>query len=286
MRNLSIFLQLTKPRVMSLVMFSGLTALLLEGSLIRQPANAVLALLALYLTGGSANALNQYFERELDGRMSRTSNRRPLPLKQISPVNALIFSIAIGVLGVAIFGSVFNLLTAFLSLATIVFYGFFYTLWLKPRTSLNIVIGGIAGAMAPVGIWAAATGTIALAPVLLSLIIFLWTPPHFWALALYCKDDYKAVRLPMLPVVKGDNATYSQILIYSIFLFITSLLLLAIPGIGWIYMVAAIILGAMLLSNSYLAFKLKSRTVDMKLFKYSLLYLFILFSAVILDAFL
>ncbi|MBD3233655.1 MAG: protoheme IX farnesyltransferase [candidate division Zixibacteria bacterium] len=286
MRSLTIFLQLTKPRVMFLVMFSGLTALLLEGSLIGQPISAGLALLALYLTGGSANALNQYFERELDGKMSRTRNRRPLPLKRISPVSALIFSITIGVIGVAIFGLVFNFLTAILSLTTIVFYGFFYTLWLKPKTHLNIVIGGIAGAMAPVGIWAAATGTVALAPVLLSLIIFLWTPPHFWALALYCKDDYKAVRLPMLPVAKGDDSTYRQILIYSVFLFITSLLLFAVPGIGWIYLVAALILGGILLSNSYRAYKLKSRIINIKLFRFSLMYLFILFSVVILDGFL
>jgi len=139
-------------------------------------------------------------------------------------------------MGIFLFGFLFNWLTAMLSLATIVFYGFFYTLWLKPKTYFNIVIGGIAGAMAPVGVWAAATGSVSLSPLILFLIIFFWTPPHFWALALFYKDDYRQVGLPMLPVAKGDLQTSKQIFYYSIFLFVVSMLLLAVPKIGWIYM--------------------------------------------------
>jgi len=277
------YLQLTKPRVMMLVVFSGITALMLEGSLIHHPIKFMMIIIGLYLTGGCANSLNQYFEREIDARMERTRLRRPLPRGIIPPHRALIFSILIGIMGIFLFGFLFNWLTAMLSLATIVFYGFFYTLWLKPKTYFNIVIGGIAGAMAPVGVWAAATGSVSLSPLILFLIIFFWTPPHFWALALFYKDDYRQVGLPMLPVAKGDLQTSKQIFYYSIFLFVVSMLLLAVPKIGWIYMLTALTLGAIFLIKTFGMMRNQTRKSNIGLFRYSLIYLFILFFSVIID---
>jgi len=186
-------------------------------------------------------------------------------------------------MGIFLFGFLFNWLTAMLSLATIVFYGFFYTLWLKPKTYFNIVIGGIAGAMAPVGVWAAATGSVSLSPLILFLIIFFWTPPHFWALALFYKDDYRQVGLPMLPVAKGDLQTSKQIFYYSIFLFVVSMLLLAVPKIGWIYMLTALTLGAIFLIKTFGMMRNQTRKSNIGLFRYSLIYLFILFFSVIID---
>lgn len=276
------YIQLTKPTIMLLVLFTGGTALVMEGSLLDEPGKFLLVLLGLYLTGGSANALNQYFEREIDAKMERTARRRPLPLHYLGEREALIFAVTIGLVGVLLFGFFFNWLTALMSLATLLFYALFYTLFLKPHTWQNIVIGGAAGAMAPVGAWAAATGQTAVAPWLLFLIIFLWTPPHFWALALYCKEDYIKARLPMLPVVKGDDATYKQILIYTYALILVSLAVFAV-GAGWFYLVAALGLGAYLLRKALMARRLKTVPAMRGLFGFSIVYLFALFLALIAD---
>jgi protoheme IX farnesyltransferase len=274
------YVQLTKPTIMLLVLFTGATALVAEGSLLAHPGKFALVMVALYLTGGCANALNQYFEREIDAKMTRTANRRPLPMDRISPVNALVFSIFIGVLGVAIFGYFFNWLSAAMSVATILFYSLFYTLWLKPNTVQNIVIGGIAGAMAPVGAWAAATGGTAVFPWLLFLIVFLWTPPHFWALALFCKDDYVRAQLPMMPVVKGDEATLRQIVIYSLVVVAVSFALWWF-GSGWIYMASALVLGMLFVKKSFEAQREKTEKAARGL--YSIVYLFALFTAIMVD---
>ncbi len=276
------YIQLTKPTIMLLVLFTGGTALVMEGSLLDEPGKFLLVLLGLYLTGGSANALNQYFEREIDAKMERTARRRPLPLHYLGEREALIFAVTIGLVGVLLFGFFFNWLTALMSLATLLFYALFYTLFLKPHTWQNIVIGGAAGAMAPVGAWAAATGQTAVAPWLLFLIIFLWTPPHFWALALYCKEDYIKARLPMLPVVKGDDATYKQILIYTYALILVSLAVFAV-GASWLYLVVAIGLGAYLLRKALMARRLKTVPAMRGLFGFSIVYLFGLFLALIAD---
>ncbi len=279
---LGYYIQLTKPTIMLLVLFTGATALVMEGSFLHEPGKFLLVLLGLYLTGGSANALNQYFEREIDAKMERTARRRPLPLHYLGPKQALIFAISIGLVGVLLFGYFFNWLTAVMSLATLLFYALFYTLFLKPHTWHNIVIGGAAGAMAPVGAWAAATGQTAVAPWLLFLIIFLWTPPHFWALALYCKEDYIKARLPMLPVVKGDDATFRQILIYTYALILVSLALFAV-GAGWLYLVIALLLGGYLLKKAVVARRLKTVPAMRGLFGFSIVYLFGLFLALIAD---
>ncbi len=278
------YIQLTKPTIMLLVVITGAAALLVEGSMIDKPFHFLMVLFALYLTGGSANAMNQYFERNIDAKMTRTSKRRPLPQGAISPKKALIFAIAIGITGVLIFGFLFNWLTAGLSLATILFYSLLYTLWLKPNTSQNIVIGGIAGAMAPVGAWAAATGRMDLLPWIMFLIIFLWTPPHFWALALFYKDDYIRSKLPMMPVIKGDVVTLNQILIYSIVLVLTSITLV-FTGSGWIYLGAALILGYYFIKKSLRAKKSQEEKDYRSLFGYSIIYLFGLFIAMVVDNF-
>jgi protoheme IX farnesyltransferase len=278
------FFQLTKPTIMLLVVFTGATSLIIEGSMLAHPGKFLLVLVALYLTGGCANALNQYFEREIDARMARTYKRRPLPLGTLSPIPALIFSVSIGVIGVLIFGFFFNWLTAMLSLGTILFYSLFYTLWLKPNTDQNIVIGGIAGAMAPVGAWTAATGRMDVVPWIMFLIIFLWTPPHFWALAMFCKDDYKKAKLPMLPVVRGDKATLKQILWYTVTLCTVSLSLLAFGG-GWLYLAVAVVLGYVFIKKAVALTRNHSDRLLRGLFGYSILYLFGLFTAMIIDGF-
>ncbi len=276
------YLLLTKPTIMLLVVLSGAVALFIEGSLLFSPIKCCTILLAVYLTGGCANALNQFFEREIDAKMARTQKRRPLPQGKIQPTNALVFIIAIGVIGVLIFGLMFNWLSAMLSLGTILFYGFFYTLWLKPNTPQNIVIGGAAGAMAPIGVWAGITGEIALEPILVFLIVFLWTPPHFWALALYCKDDYIKAELPMMPVVKGERETLKQMFAYTILAVLASLWLAVIHN-GWIYDVASVILGAMFIKRNWETLQNYSEQSAKKLFFFSITYLFGLFAALILD---
>jgi protoheme IX farnesyltransferase len=277
------YIQLTKPTIMVLVVLTGITALIVEGSLVAKPLDFFLVLFALYLTGGSANALNQYFERDIDKNMTRTSKRRPLPQQKIDPQKALAFSITIGIAGVLIFALFFNWLTAMLSLATILFYSLFYTLFLKPNTSQNIVIGGIAGAMAPVGAWTAAAGHLELFPWLLFLIVFLWTPPHFWALALFHKEDYRRVKLPMMPVIKGDEITLRQILIYTIVLVITSLTL-SLVETSWIYLIAAIVLGSFYLKKSFVANRYRTEKHFKGLFGYSIIYLFAIFIMIMVDS--
>ncbi|MFQ5500229.1 MAG: heme o synthase [Candidatus Zixiibacteriota bacterium] len=276
------YIALTKPTIMLLVLFTGSTALIVEGSLLLQPLRFALVLVGLYFTGGAANALNQYFERDLDAQMKRTAGRRPLPMGTISPGRALVFSIVLAVGGVAIFALYFNWLTAGLATATLLFYSLYYTLYLKPTTAQNIVIGGIAGAMAPVGAWTAATGSMALIPWVLFAIVFFWTPPHFWTLAIWCKDDYSRVGLPMLPVVRGDKYTYDQIMRYSLVVVATSLTLVPL-GFGWIYIIAATLLGWKLVAKVHYVRRHQSETALKSLFGYSLAYLFGLFLAVVVD---
>lgn len=278
------YIQLTKPRIMLLVVFSGITALFMEKSLLIHPFKFALAIFALYLTGGAANALNNYFERDIDARMARTKEKRPLPQGRIKPLNALIFAILIGTIGVLVYGFAFNWLSAALSLATILFYGLFYTLLLKPNTPQNIVIGGAAGAMAPVGVWAAASGSLNITPWTLFLIIFFWSPPHFWALAVNYKDDYKKANLPMLPVVRGEAETLKQMLYFSIILFLASLTPV-LADAGLFYLLAAIISGMILLKKVFVAKKTASTKNIWAVFGYSIIYLFVLLITLIIDSF-
>lgn len=280
--TISHYLQLTKPSIMFLVVFTGTTALVFEGSLLGEPVKFLLVLLGLFLSGGSANALNQYFERDIDSRMTRTSQRRPLPMGHVTPNRALVFSIGIGVMGVMIFAIFFNLLTAALALGTILFYSLFYTLYLKPTTPQNIVIGGVAGAMAPVGAWTAATGAMAVEPWIMFAIVFFWTPPHFWALALYCRDDYERVDLPMMPVVRGDKRTIDQIFLYTLVVVGVSLTLILFTA-GWFYFAVAAGLGGLFIRQAARIRREQTRPQFRALFGFSIVYLFALFTAMMVD---
>ena len=276
------YLNLMKPSIMLLVLLTGATALVLDGSLLagkiqHGPLKFALILLGLMLTGGSANAFNMYLEREIDAKMTRTRNRRPLPLGLIKPINALYFAFIIGIVGVFIFGMFFNLLSAFLAFATIAYYSIFYTVYLKPRTPYNIIIGGAAGSMAPIIAWASVTNNIGIVPILLFVIIFLWTPPHFWALALYLREDYELAQYPMMPIVKGDSATKRQMLVYVIALVISSLALIR-TGAGIFYIIISTIVGGLFCIKSIKMLKPKSNEMARGFFRYSIVYLFAIFT--------
>ena len=281
--TISTYLKLTKPTIMLLVLFTGASALVVEGSMLSHPGRFLLFMLGLFLTGGCANSLNQYFERDIDALMTRTAAHRPLPLKKLTPAQALTFSIGIGAVGLVILAFFFNWLAASMSLATILFYGLFYTLVLKPNTPQNIVIGGVAGAMAPVGAWAAATGSTGWIPWIMFAIIFLWTPPHFWSLAITFKDDYQIAGLPMMPLVKGDHSTLSQMLVYAVTL-VAVTLLLGFFGAGWFYLIAAALLGGAFLARSVAAYRTGEPRRIKALFRFSIYYLFGLFVAIMVDS--
>jgi heme o synthase len=272
-----------KPRVMALAVFTALVAFLIApGEL--DPLRAVLAMLAIAAGAGGAGVLNMWRDADIDALMSRTAGR-PIPRGRISPVEALGFGLMLAGGAVVALATVANALAAGLLAFTIFFYVVIYTAWLKRRTPQNIVIGGAAGALPPVVGWAAATGDIGLAPIVLFLIIFLWTPPHFWTLALNRRDDYARAGVPMLPVVAGYSATVRQILLYSFLLVPTSLLPWALGIAGPFYGVTAWLLSMVLL---LFAFRLGIRgEVDRRaahrLFIFSIAYLFLLFAALLLD---
>ena len=277
------FVALMKPRVMALAVFTALVAFLVApGEL--DPLRGALAMLAIAAGAGAAGVFNMWCDADIDALMSRTAGR-PIPRGRIASVEALGFGTVLACGAVAALAIVANALAAGLLAFTIFFYVAVYTAWLKRRTPQNIVIGGAAGALPPVVGWAAATGDIGLAPIVLFLIIFLWTPPHFWALALNRRDDYARAGLPMLPVVAGHAATVRQILLYSFLLVPASLLPCALGFAGALYGVTAWLLGTAFL---LLAFRLRiSEEVDRRaahrLFIFSIAYLFLLFAALLVD---
>ena len=277
------FVALMKPRVMALAVFTALVAFLVApGEL--DPLRGALAMLAIAAGAGAAGVLNMWRDADIDALMSRTAGR-PIPRGRIAPVEALGFGTVLACGAVAALAIVANALAAGLLAFTILFYVVVYTAWLKRRTPQNIVIGGAAGALPPVVGWAAATGDIGLAPIALFLIIFLWTPPHFWALALNRRDDYARAGVPMLPVVAGHAATARQILLYSFLLVPASLLPCALGFAGVLYGVTAWLLSTAFL---LLAFRLGisdevDRRAAHRLFIFSIAYLFLLFAALLLD---
>jgi heme o synthase len=276
--RISAYFSLTKPTIMLLVAITGAAGLVVEGSLLHSPDRFALALLFLCMAGGSANGFNQAFERDRDARMERTRRRRPLPGGKITATEAFVVSSLLGIFSVIGYWFLFNHLAALLSAGTILFYALFYTLYLKPRTPQNIVIGGAAGAMAPVIGWAAGAGSIGVVPVLLFLIIFFWTPPHFWALALCLKEDYSKVGLPMMPLIVGDKGTWRQIFVYVILTLAVSIAP-AFFGVGVLYLVAAAGLGSLLLRKTILAMRLATVKAAWGLFGFSIVYLLSLFTA-------
>ncbi len=278
---------LMKPRVMSLVVFTafvGYYAALSEGAYNLNPFLAAIGILAIAIGAGASGVLNQWYDRDIDKIMERTKDR-PIPAGKIDPAEALAFGMITAAMSVIILGLSVNWLSAFLLAFTIIFYAVFYTVFLKRYTIQNIVIGGAAGAFPPVIGFTLVTGSLSLEPIILFGIIFLWTPPHFWALALTKQDDYRLANIPMLPVVSGEKITKKYILYYILALIPFSLLPFILGYSGYIYFITSIILGIELLRRTIYLLKSK-HNAEQKLFFYSIFYLFFLFLGICIDKFL
>ncbi len=291
--NASDWIALLKPRVLTLVVFTGAIGLIIAPEKIN-PILGLVAILCITVAAGAAGAINMWYDRDIDAIMKRTANR-PIPAGRISPQGALIFGVTLALFSVLIMAMATNLVAAGILALSIAFYVFVYTIWLKRRTPQNIVIGGAAGAFPAVIGWAAATGNVTLLPVLLFLIAFFWTPPHFWSLSLYASADYERAGVPMLPVVRGARYTRGNIFAYTLVLIPFTLAPWALGLMGWIYGVTALVLGVTFLWYAWRVLTDeqdaagKSLTKDKPAkaaFKYSILYLFILFGACAVDHFL
>ncbi len=273
---------LTKPRVTQLALFCAVIGMFLSTAEPPSLALVVKATLGIWLLAGAAFAVNSMIERHIDARMVRT-RMRPLARGEITPLQALVFSGVIGGAGMWVLYALVNPLTMWLTFATFVGYAVVYTVLLKPYTPQNIVIGGMSGAMPPVLGWAAVTDSAPAQAWLLALIIFVWTPPHFWALALYRLDDYRKSGLPMLPITHGPELTRLHILLYTIVLVATTLLPYAIRMAGWIYLAAALALGAVFLLYAWRLYRASSDALARATFNYSIVYLAALFAALLVD---
>ncbi len=282
--NLHSFYQLMKPRVMSLVIFTCVVGLIIAPVRV-DFVTATLSLFAVALGAGAAGSLNMWYESDLDALMKRTC-LRPIPTGKVKKENALIFGIITSIGSVLALYFFSNFLSSLMLTITILFYVVVYTIWLKQRTPQNIVIGGAAGAFPPIIGWTIATNSISLEPLLLFLIIFFWTPSHFWALSLYKTDDYSNAKIPMLPVVSGIKITKINIFIYSIILFLISLSPYFFGFNGLIYLFVSSILG---IYYVYLCYKLlvttnEDKVIAKKIFVYSILYLFLIFIIILIDS--
>ncbi|HLE77871.1 MAG TPA: heme o synthase [bacterium] len=276
------YVALTKPRVMVLLLVTTLAAMLIAAPGRVSPWIIIVTLLGGALASGSASAINQVLERDIDALMART-RRRPVAAGRVDPPFAFAFAILLGFAAFAVLSVFVNLLAAVLAMAGLLFYVLVYTVWLKRVTPQNIVIGGAAGAVPPLVGWAAATGRIELPALFMFLIVFLWTPPHFWALSLYRREDYARARVPMLPVVAGEDATRRQILTYSALLVAVSFLMYPAAGLGPFYAAAAGLSGAYFLVLAVRVWREKTAKSAVRLFGYSILYLGILFGAMVFD---
>jgi protoheme IX farnesyltransferase len=279
------YVALMKPRVMFLVVFTALVGLVAApGSM--HPVLAVAALICIAAGAGAAGALNMWFDADIDARMTRTA-ARPVPRGRVAPDEARDFGIVLAAFSVMCLGLMVNWLSAALLAVTIGFYVFVYTMWLKRSTPQNIVIGGAAGAVPPMIGWAAATDSLGLAPVVLFLIIFMWTPPHFWALALLRTKDYARAGVPMLPVVSGAGATRLQILIYSLIVAPLGMAPAVIGLGGTLYMAAAAVLGSLFVVMALDCYRQRegeaADRAAKNLFAYSVLYLFLLFAVLLVE---
>ena len=279
-------LALTKPRVMSLVVFTGLCGLLAAPMPVH-PVLGFTAVLCIALGAGAAGALNQWYEADLDAKMKRTANR-PLPAGRMSRQTALHFGVGLAIFSVILMDLAANHLAAAVLAISILFYVLVYTVWLKRRTAQNIVIGGAAGAFPPLIGWAAVTGDVTTLPILLFAIIFLWTPPHFWALSLFVRTDYANAGVPMLPVVAGIESTRRQILLYTLPMIAAAIAPWALGLAGWVYGAASVVLNAIFLVLAFAVATNKeteSRAMgpEKRLFAFSILYLFGLFAALVVD---
>ena len=279
------FFNLMKPRVMSLVIFTCAVGLLIAPEKINF-ANAIFSLMAVALGSGAAGALNMWYESDLDSLMTRTC-LRPIPTGKLSKNQALVFGIISSIISVVALYIFSNLIAASILVITILFYVFVYTIWLKRKTPQNIVIGGASGALPPVIGWAIATNSITLEPIILFLIIFVWTPSHFWALSLYKSEDYRKARIPMLPITSGVKATKFNILIYALILFPIAISPYFLNFSGLTYLIFAIVFSSYYIFISYRLFIEKKSVIEKKLatklFGYSILYLFMIFTFVLAD---
>jgi len=284
------WIALLKPRVMTLVVFTGMIGLLVAPGHLH-PVLAAIAILCIAVAAGAAGAINMWYDRDIDAVMRRTANR-PIPGGRIAPEAALGFGITLAIASVLLMALATNNMAAAALAASICFYVFVYTMWLKRRTPQNIVIGGAAGAFPPVIGWLAVTGSLSAMPILLFAIIFMWTPPHFWSLALYASTDYERAGVPMLPVVAGARKTRQHIMLYTMLLVPLTLVPWAVGLAGPVYGAAAAVLGLGFLASSWRVLHDRQDAAGVSLtkdaparaaFRYSILYLFVLYGAVAVD---
>jgi heme o synthase len=277
---LSDYLELTKPKVQSLLLLTTIATMYIAGD----PSALLVALTCLggYLSAGGAGAVNHWYDRDIDAQMARTANR-PVPSGRVSPRAALTFGCTLALLSLIELSVTVNPLAAALSFSGFLGYVLVYTMWLKRRTPQNIVIGGAAGAVPPLVGWAAVTGSVSGTAVILFFIVFFWTPPHFWALSLLMKDEYAKVGVPMLPVVRGEAETRRQILLYSVLLYAVTQLPFCAGGFGAIYLVASVTLGFGFIAGAVRLYRRADRQSALRLYLYSLLYLALLFCAMVAD---
>ena len=279
------YVALLKPRVMSLVVFTALVGLVIAPGHVH-PVLAITSLLCIAVGAGASGALNMALEGDLDARMTRTANR-PIPRGRITPSEAMAFGVILAFFSVLTLGILVNWYAGGLLAFTIFFYVVVYTMWLKRWTAQNIVIGGAAGSLPPVVAWVAATGSLSVEPLLLFLIIFFWTPPHFWALALFRSDDYARAGVPMLPVVAGPDATRLQILLYTLVLVVVAVSPWPLGYFDAIYGVTSLVLGGGMLALAIQLYCSRARAVSLraarKLFAFSILYLFALFASLLVE---
>ncbi len=280
--SLRTYAALTKPRVLVLVIFSGLPALALASGGWPAPGFALAVLTGIALAAGAANTFNCYLERERDARMARTRSR-PLPSARLDPQRALVFGWALALVSTGLLWRVAGPVAAALGVATILFYVFVYTVWLKPRSTWNAVVGGAAGAAAPLIADAAVNGHVGSAGWILFAIVFLWQPPHVWAIALFRKSDYEAAGIPMLPNVMGDEPTRWRMLRYTVALVPVTLAPVPLGLLGSVYLAAAIVLDAWFVWHAVRVLRIRTRTAAQRMFQVSLIYLFALFAAMMVD---
>jgi protoheme IX farnesyltransferase len=285
MRLLKSYYLLCKPNVVYMMLICALVGMLLAEESVSSISRIVIALIGIAFCSGSAASINQVIDRKADASMTRT-DQRPIPQGELSAVHASTFALVIGLIGALILYFFINTLTMILTLASLIGYAFIYTVYLKRATPQNIVIGGLAGAAPPLLGWASISNTIDPYALLLVLIIFVWTPPHFWALAIYRKDEYAKESIPMLPVTHGVAFTKLQIVLYTIILFIVSVLPYIVLMSGWIYLFSAITLSSMFMYYSIKLYYSDDNAFAMKTFNFSIYYIFLIFVALLLDHFL
>ncbi len=279
-QRLTDYFDLTKPKVQTLLLLSTVTTMEVAGS----PSVSKVGLTCLggYLSAGGAGAVNHYWDRDIDARMRRTASR-PIPSGRISPAAALRFGVTLAALSFLLLSLTVNVLAASLALGGFVGYVGVYTIWLKRRTHHNIVIGGAAGAMPPLVGWAATRGSLSWTALYLFAIVFYWTPPHFWSLSLLMKEEYAQVGVPMLPVVRGEHETRRQILLYSLLLYAVTQLPFCAGAFGVVYLVSSIVLGLAFVAGAVVLYRRADRRSALRLYLFSMLYLALLFAAMVAD---